>query len=127
MTENQKSEIKRLRESGFGYKKISSETGISINTIKSFLKTNDEFATQKNHCLNCGTLVVQTPHRKLKKFCSDICRNAWWSAHPENRKEKPYTHTCLCCGREFSTDRVVSKYCSKRCFAEARRGTENNE
>ena len=127
MTEIEKSEIKRLHESGLGYKRISSETGISVNTVKSFLKTSVPLGAEKNRCLNCGVPVVQAPHRKQKKFCSDKCRNAWWSAHPENRKEKPYTHTCLCCGREFSTDKVVSKYCSKRCFAEARRGAEDNE
>ena len=126
MTENQKSEIKRLHESGLGYKRISSETGISVNTVKSFLKTSVPLGAEKNRCLNCSVPVVQAPHRKQKKFCSDKCRNAWWSAHPENRKEKPYTHTCLCCGREFSTDRVVSKYCSRNCFAKARRGVWNS-
>lgn len=127
MTEIEKSEIKRLRDCGFGYKKIASETGISINTIKSFLKTSNVLTAEKNYCLNCGVPVVQAPHRKLKKFCSDKCRNAWWSAHPENRKEKPYTHICLYCGKEFSTDKAVSKYCSRTCFAETRRGAVNNE
>lgn len=57
MTDEQKKEIQRLKNSGAGYKKIAEETGISINTIKTFCrrkilaeKTNDG----KQPCMRCG-------------------------------------------------------------------------
>lgn len=123
MTNEDRKKILFLKAQGLGYKRIAAETGISVNTIKSFLKKNNP--TDNNRCFNCGKTIVQIPHKKQKKFCSDKCRNAWWSAHPEKRKGKPYIHTCLYCEKEFSTDKVVSKYCSRDCFAKARRGAEN--
>lgn len=123
MTNDDRKKILFLREQGLGYKKLAIETGIPISTIKSFLKK--EKANDKNHCLYCETFIVQTPHKKQKKFCSDKCRNAWWSAHPEKRKGKSYSHTCLYCGKVFSTDKQASKYCSRACFAEARRGASS--
>lgn len=122
MTNEQRSEILLLREQGFGYKKLANETGISVNTIKSFLRNRRRIEDDGCRCLNCGVMVIQTPHKKKRKFCSDNCRNAWWSSHPEMRKDKPYIHTCIYCGKDYPSDRRVSKYCSVSCFADARRG-----
>ena len=38
MNLEEKEKIKMLREEGLGYKKISNELGISVNTIKSFCR-----------------------------------------------------------------------------------------
>ena len=41
MTDNQKSQIIKLRAAGNGYGKIAQTLGISLNTVKSFCRRND--------------------------------------------------------------------------------------
>ena len=123
MTTDEKQRVSELQHQGLGYKKISALTGISANTVKSYCKAHPCVDEAESKCLNCGVPIFQTPHRREKKFCSDKCRNAWWTAHPEMRKvDKPYKHVCLFCGKEFTSDRPGSRYCSTSCFADARRG-----
>ena len=125
MTKEEKQIIADLQRQGFGYKRIASATGISVNTVKSYCKAHPFGEDVCRRCLHCGKPLYQPPHKREKKFCSDQCRNAWWSAHPEmRRKEKPYRHICLYCGSEFASDRSASRYCSVACFASARRKEE---
>lgn len=126
MTDDERKIIRVLRKQGLGYKKIANETGVSVNTVKTFIKREEAKTINKSCCLNCGETIVQQLHKKQRKFCSDKCRSEWWTKHPENRKEMPYSHTCLYCGKVFSSDRPVSQYCSISCFAEARRGVEKS-
>ena len=74
-------------------------------------------------CRQCGKPIVQVKGRKAKYFCSDKCRNAWWNAHPEKVQRKAYYHlTCEYCGKEFiSYGNRKRKYCSRPCYADARR------
>lgn len=125
MTKDEKQKVSGLQHQGLGYKKIAALTGISVNTVKSFCKAHPtiEIKDTEFRCLNCGAPVTQTLHKRKRKFCSDMCRSKWWSAHPEMRKaDKPYKHVCLFCGKEFTSDRSGSRYCSTSCFADARRG-----
>ena len=114
-------EILEYRRQGFGYKKIASITGYSVNTVKSVCRRNSE-ASEKR-CLQCGNVLIQPPHRKEKKFCSDKCRMAWWNSHPERVNRKAIYHfTCAQCGQPFdSYGNDHRKYCSRACYAEARR------
>lgn len=122
MTKDEKQKIAELQRQGLGYKRIAAVTGISVNTVKSFCKAHPFGEDVCRRCPQCGKPIFQPPHKREKKFCSDRCRNAWWSAHPEMRKkEKPYQHKCLYCGSVFSSDRAGSIYCSVSCFANARR------
>lgn len=122
MTKDEKQKVAELQRTGLGYKRIAAITGISVNTVKSYCKAHPFGEKNCKRCLSCGKPLSQTPHKREKKFCSDKCRNAWWSAHPEMRKkEKPYQHICLFCGSAFSSDRPGSRYCSTACFADARR------
>lgn len=122
MTDQERMKIDVLRKQGLGYKKIAAETGISVNTVKSYCQSHSLDTAGADICEQCGMPVTQTPHRKRKRFCSDECRTAWWSAHPEMRKvEKPYAHKCLQCGAEFSSDRKDSRYCSLACNGKAKR------
>ena len=122
MTNKDRVQITNLQQQGFGYKRISSITGISVNTVKSFCRAHPVSNESESRCLFCGSVLRQTPHKRQKKYCSDKCRNAWWVAHPELRKANAaYSHLCLGCGKRFFTDRKESKYCSVSCFAAARR------
>ena len=133
MTNEQRSLINNLRQQGLGYKKIAAQTGISENTVKSYMRRSKEIlpppwdycnAENTHHCRFCGIDVPQNPGRKEKKFCSNACRNKWWNSHSElvNRKAV-YHFTCPVCGREFSAyGNRNRKYCSHGCYIEDRFG-----
>lgn len=88
MTDNQKSQIIKLRVVGNGYGKIAQMLGISLNTVKSFCRRNDisgNTATEPSAiltgettaCENCGREIQQIAKQKEKRFCCDKCRNTW--------------------------------------------------
>lgn len=64
MTEQQREDIRKLREKGFGYKLIAKELGISANSVKSFCRRNELFEpngqTTSAHCEQCGKELVHT-------------------------------------------------------------------
>ena len=134
MTTVQKNEGIRMRKSGLGYTKIAEELGISKNTVKSFCRRNrlaGEAAavasadTQEvKYCLHCGRQVMQNPGRKEKKFCSDLCRNRYWNSHLDQVQRKAmYEYTCPTCGAVFHAyGNRNRKYCSHKCYIEARFG-----
>ena len=113
MASKKASEILELRRQGLGYKTIAAITGYSVNTVKSTCRRHPPL--NEKVCLQCGAKIEQPPHRKEKKFCSDKCRLAWWKAHPEHL-------ICAHCGQPFdSYGNDHRKYCSRTCYAEARR------
>lgn len=123
MTDHERSMIVNLQNKGLGYKKIAKELGMSVNTVKTFCRRRStDKDDHKNRCLQCGIVVEQDPHRKQKKFCSDICRMAWWKDHPEkvNRKNS-HAYTCPTCGQPFVSKNPGRVYCSRECYADARR------
>lgn len=121
MATEKSKEILHYREQGLGYKKIAALTGYSLNTVKSVCRRNPN--GEEKLCLQCGAKLVRTPHYKEKKFCSDTCRMAWWNNHPESVNRKAIYHfTCAHCGQPFdSYGNDHRKYCSRACYAEARR------
>jgi uncharacterized protein YjcR len=125
MDSNQKQKIKRLRTQGESYAAIAKKLGISVNTIKSYCRRNKNEITSQisDACGNCVKPLVHTPGAKKKRFCSDKCRMTWWANHPEavNRKAI-YRFICSTCKLEFqSYGNANRKYCSRACFALARR------
>ena len=69
MTENESRQIQILRAKQFTCAQIADETGMPLNTVKSYLRRHPVDA--QSVCLQCGKPVIQTLHRKEKKFCSD--------------------------------------------------------
>lgn len=142
MTNEQKTVVESLRSQGLGYKRIAAQTGISANTVKSYLRKNAPSAAEQDVpaippepmeepsaaiqsiCRFCGKPVVQNPGRKEKKFCSDSCRTRWWNSHLDLVKRKAIYHfTCPTCGRAFSAyGNAHRKYCSHACYIEDRFG-----
>ena len=122
MTKNQTEEIIRLQREGKGYKTIAAALGVPLSSVKSWCKRHSDELEQTGFCLQCGARVRILPHKKRRRFCSDKCRLAWWRNHPENRKDTTgYKHICRFCGKEFTNDRIKADYCSRLCFANARR------
>ena len=121
MNKEQKASIIKMRSDGMAFSDIADHLQLSINTVKSFYRRNTKTISSEI-CKQCGKPIVQTKHKRQKKFCSDKCRNSSWSAHPQERKlKKAYHHTCTYCGAVFENNRSQSKYCTVRCFAYARR------
>lgn len=127
MTASEREKIKTLQLQGLGYMEIAAMTNVPINTVKSFCYrhpvTESEIADANSVCRFCGTVLIPTPHKRKKHFCSDACRMAWWKAHPEclNRKAI-YKITCAYCGRSFeSYGNNHRKFCSRGCYVLARK------
>lgn len=102
---------------------IAIALGLSVNTVRSYIRRHPPKDTVQVGCRQCGKPVMQAKGRKAKYFCSDRCRNAWWNAHPEQVQRKAYYRlTCEYCGKEFvSYGNRNRKYCSRLCYADARR------
>ena len=142
MTNEQKTVVESLRSQGLGYKRIAAQTGISANTVKSYLRKNAPVAVEQETpvispesavvissdiqpvCRQCGKPVAQNPGRKEKKFCSDHCRNLWWNAHLSEVKRKAmYEYVCPNCGKPFyAYGNRKRKYCSHDCYVADRFG-----
>ena len=90
MTENDKQKIRKLQIEGVGYKRIAAMLDLPVNSVKSHCYRHpvDKEAKIKLSCRYCGKKVLQQPHRKEKKFCSDQCRMAWWKEHTALIKRK---------------------------------------
>ena len=102
---------------------IAIAIGLSVNTVRSSIRRHPPKDTVEVGCRQCGKPVMQHKGRKAKYFCSDRCRNAWWNAHPEKVQRKAYYRlACRFCGKEFvSYGNKNRKYCSRLCYADARR------
>jgi hypothetical protein len=99
MTNQEKSTIENMREDGFSYGQIAAKSGVSVNTVKSFCRREDE---KKHLCRNCGKSLVQIPKHKPRVFCSSECRLFWWRLNRKQGGHRAVYHiTCVGCGRDF--------------------------
>jgi len=137
MTNEQRINIQKLRDAGFGYKKIAEKLQMSENTVKTYCKRHgldgyiamqpQEKNGEMHFCKSCGVKVEQNPGRKEKKFCSDKCRNKWWNTHLDkvNRKAM-YEYECPHCKKNFTAyGNANRKYCSHECYIADRFGGES--
>ena len=122
MTEQQKTQIAKLRQNGDSYKKIADTLGLSVNTIKSFCRNNGLTGKvtppKADVCLVCGKTLVQTAKRKKRKFCSAKCREKWWNNNRHvGQRRTAIIMKCMHCSREFiAYPREHRKYCSCECY-----------
>lgn len=52
--------------------------GLPVNTIRSHIRRHPEIPGTIR-CQNCGRAIPQAKGRRVKKFCCDRCRMAWWN------------------------------------------------
>ena len=125
MTEAEKLRIHKFRQEGLGYKKIAAALDLPVNSVKTYLRRHpagENVAAVPDICERCGNPIVQDPHRKRKRFCSDSCRISWWNAHPDKGgKRTLHAFTCAYCGRSFQSGAKGRRYCSRTCYAAARK------
>ena len=137
MTLDDKNRLTAMRRAGRSYTEIAGALGISKNTVKTFCRRNGLTIEDPGNspagsadgaagrvCLCCGKPVTQNPGRKVKKFCTDACRNRWWNSHLDQVKRKAmYEYTCPVCGDRFSAyGNAHRKYCSHACYITDRFG-----
>ena len=129
MTEAEKLRIHKLSQEGLGYKKIAAALDLPVNSVKTYLRRHpvaEDAAAVPDICERCGNPIIQTPHRKRKRFCSDSCRISWWNAHPDKGgKRTLHAFTCAYCGRSFQSGAKGRRYCSRTCYAAARKKVVN--
>lgn len=75
MTDLERRKIHTYQLDGLTPKQISERTGISQNTVKVHCYRNPvsqaDIADHKGLCRHCGRPLIQTPHKKVKRYCSD--------------------------------------------------------
>ena len=119
MTDKQRADIARLREKGMQLSAIAKKLDLPIGTVKTAVyRYPSSKAAKDSGCLQCGKAVMQTPHRKEKKFCCDACRMKWWNTHQDQVNRKAVYHfTCASCGKFFdSYGNSHRKYCCTACY-----------
>lgn len=123
MTKSEISALNSMRVQGKSAGDIALTLHLSVNTVRSYIRRHPLPGSQQVLCRNCEKPMLRNPHRKIKLFCSDKCRNAWWNAHPELVKRKAYYHLrCRHCGKEFvSYGNSKRKYCSRKCYDDSRK------
>lgn len=128
MTTQEIERIKDLQNKGYGYRKIAAETGISVNTVKSYCKRHSAKneaveAVIAKPCLHCGKPLTLRFSAKEKRFCDDKCRMAWWNAHRSEVQRKTYhKRICPSCGIEFAVyGKKDQRFCSRACYGISRR------
>ena len=121
LTDQERARIKKLREAGHSYRSIAQETGISIGAVKMFFQRHKEGSIAVSRCEQCHKPLRQDIIRAGRRFCSDLCRVNWWSAHPE--KIEGHGYQCQTCGKRFFS-RKPAKFCSRACFYASRKKGE---
>ena len=130
ITDLQARQIREARSRGDGYKAIAVAVGLSRDTVRNFCKANgldghaDVVASVDREtafaCLHCGKPVAQPRTGRKRKFCSDVCRRAWWSAHP-SALQSGASQTCACCGKTFAAfESQHRRYCRHACYVHYR-------
>lgn len=124
MTASQQTNIRKLRAEGYGYKKIASELNLPLGTVKTFCRRNNITSDgNTNHCIECGTEIIQSGPGRPRKFCSEKCKQHYWNTHIRQlNMKKGRKHICACCGKEFTTYRDNSRFCSTDCYMAYRFG-----
>lgn len=126
MTNEVKDKILALKRDGMEIVKIAGAVELPPDTVRTFLS---RFNAKYERCRWCEKEIPQQEHRKKKLFCSDECRLLWWNAHKGVVRRKAYYHfVCPYCGREFTAyGNSKRKYCSRGCYANARRKEADSE
>lgn len=143
MTFEERKQIGEMRAAGISYNRIADALHLSLGSVKSHCQRHglgadrspqeakpaeptDSLPSSSTSCEQCGSPVRQEAGRKHRRFCSDACRLAWWSAHRgEMRRKAMHNFTCAYCGISFSRYGVSERsYCSRSCAALARNRKE---
>lgn len=114
-------QILKLRNKGYGYKRIAKELSISVSAARYVCLKNDE-KSKTTHCKNCSLSIISIEGKRKKVFCSDKCRYNWWNKNQNKVNKKAYyTHQCKNCNKEFvAYGNKMRIYCSQECYIKSK-------
>lgn len=129
MTNETKTLIISLRNSGKSYGEIVKSTGVCESTVKTICLRNKKQNENNASCKNCGKKLYYIKGKKKKIFCSDKCRMAYWKANRNLIKRKPcFDVECPICHCHFmSYKSQCTKYCSWECYLTSRKKEHADE
>ena len=78
MKKQESDKLNQLRLHGVPPSAIAQELGLSVNTVKSYIRRHPNIGNTVK-CQWCDEPVLQSAGRKQKKFCSDRCRITYWN------------------------------------------------
>ena len=93
--------IVELKEQGKSYREIATLLNIPLGSVKGICSIV-KHQSPITYCKFCGKPIKLTKHKREKKFCSDNCRQKWWTSHKNLIKKKTFrVNTCKFCGKTF--------------------------
>jgi DNA-binding CsgD family transcriptional regulator len=123
----QKEQITTLRTQGLGYKRVAKALGLSLDTVKSYCRSNNltgvrSSVQQPVSCRECGRALIQPEKKKPLKFCQESCRIAWWKKNRSQMNRKTaQSLECQGCKKSFlAYEHEARKYCSHACYITTR-------
>lgn len=129
MTNETKTLIISLRESGKSYGEIVLITGVCESTVKTICLRYKKQNKDKNKCKYCSKELKFIKGKKKKIFCSDNCRMLYWKENRKLIKRKPcFDLECPICHCHFMAYKSqCSKYCSWECYLTSRKKVHAGE
>ena len=127
MNLEQKQQIIKLKQEGYGYKKISKELNLPLSSVRYVCDKGMDDISLLGTCKRCGNTIKSIKGKKRKQFCCDRCRWDWWNSHiKEVNKKAFYTLTCKYCGKEFTAYGNQKRvYCCHDCYVKDKKVTNN--
>lgn len=128
MTEEQKMQVRTLRQQGLGYQAIGTILNLSRDSVRSYCKNHGmhgvatlvKLNTQEKikngeACGYCAGPLKQNTIGRPKKFCSEKCRREYWKRHRNEGQrsvEATYIYECPYCHKIFEAyGNKHRKYC----------------
>ena len=127
MNLEQKQQIIKLKQEGYGYKKISKELNLPLSSVRYVCDKGMDDISLFGTCKRCGNTIKSIKGKKRKQFCCDRCRWDWWNSHiKEVNKKAFYTLTCKHCGKEFTAYGNQKRvYCCHECYIKDKKVANN--
>ena len=123
MTKAQQDRIRQRRSAGDSYAAIAAAIGLPIGTIKAYCSRNGVKPGQQNtagKCACCGAVLDTHTKSRVKRFCSAVCRNRWWSENRDKRLRNGASRVCANCGKQYASYDSRSKFCCHPCYIASR-------
>ena len=128
MTEEQKLQIRKLRQQGLGYQAIGKMVNLTRDSVRSYCKNHGlqgvRLAVEMNTkerikngeaCAYCAGPIKKAKTGRPARFCCEACRRSYWKAHRDegkNSEKATYTMECKYCHKIFeSYGNKTRKYC----------------
>ena len=128
MTEEQKLQIRKLRQQGLGYQANGKMVNLTRDSVRSYCKNHGlqgvrlavkmktkERIKNGEACAYCAVPIKKAKTGRPARCCCGACRRSYWKAHRDEGKKSEkatYTMECKYCHKIFeSYGNKTRKYC----------------